>query len=141
MLSEMVVRWLNFKGIFVKYCSGVFSYLDRFYVTTAAKRKLAEEAYYIFKTCVFDNHKAALRSIILDQLEKDRNGELTDRSIVKEGLQLFHEMSFAAEDVYTVDIENYALEETRKYYRTEAQTWLSNCTLTDYLLKVCIALN
>ncbi|EFC47620.1 predicted protein, partial [Naegleria gruberi] len=72
LLNEIVFIWINFRDIFVKFCSYIFKYLDQFYVASNTKRTLKYEAYYLFKTSIFDHCKVQLRQILLDKITQDQ---------------------------------------------------------------------
>ncbi|KAG2378508.1 hypothetical protein C9374_008147 [Naegleria lovaniensis] len=99
LLNEIVFIWGNFRDIFVKFCSYIFKYLDQFYVVSNSKRTLRSEAFYSFKTVVFDGMKTTLRQIILDKIDQDRKNfnsdtsfYLSQRHLLRQTLELFIEL-------------------------------------------------
>lgn len=100
MLQKVVFVWRSYRDVFVKFCSKLFSYLvsppyhllivkDRFYVITASKNSLKTEAYRLFKSIIFDVIKPKLRTVILNQIQQDREQSTSsnvDRSLLKDTL-------------------------------------------------------
>nr|CAG4714740.1 unnamed protein product [Naegleria fowleri] len=99
LLNEIVFIWGNFRDIFVRFCSYIFKYLDQFYVVSNSKRTLKSEAFYSFKTVVFDGMKNTLRQIVLDKIDQDRKNfhsdasfYLSQRHLLRQTLELFIEL-------------------------------------------------
>ncbi|KAL9642055.1 hypothetical protein ABK040_004104 [Willaertia magna] len=135
-LNEIVNVWNNFKNIFVKFCGIIFKYLDKFHVTEYSKRSLKEEAYYLFKTIIFDTIKIQLRHLILEKIDLDRkyftiSTFQSQRNVLKLNLEIFIEMNN-----YVEEFEDYIKKETEEFYYKLAEEWIEQCTLSEYLIKV-----
>ncbi|KAG1727402.1 Cullin [Suillus lakei] len=81
---------------------------------------------------VFHLHKT-IPSIVLQLINRQRDGETIDQSLVKTVVDSF---VFLGIDVYEADLEMPFLNETMKYYEPESQLFLSRGNLFDYLKKV-----
>jgi hypothetical protein len=108
---------------------------DRFYVQTASKRNLVDEAHFLFKESVFDVLKNTLRQIVLDKIRNDRNGEMADRSLLKSTLAIFVDMGMGDLDIYINEFEKFVEIETKDFYHKESEEWFSKYSLTEYLRK------
>ncbi|KAL0488140.1 cullin [Acrasis kona] len=148
MLQNIVYQWKSYRDVFVKFCSRLFNYLDRYYVITAKKNTLKTEGYRLFKEIIFDGLKVQLRNIVRSKLKEDRDLSTTstvDRSFLKETLLLFLDMGITEDkdwyyysndntQVYTEEIEPYLESDTKQYYHNLSELWLTTCSFTEYLV-------
>ncbi|KAG1867680.1 Cullin [Suillus subluteus] len=77
-------------------------------------------------------HKT-LCNVILSLINRQRDGETIDQSLVKTVVDSF---VFFGSYIYEADLETPFLNETEKYYEPESQLFLSRGNLLDYLKKV-----
>ena len=92
LLTEWVRRW-NDHLLMKRWLVALFLYLDRFYVKRTRVKTLNECAMHKYKTLVFDASKQRVTSAILDCIERERNGESIDRSLIQQSLSIYIEMS------------------------------------------------
>jgi cullin 1 len=104
-------------------------------VQTASKRSLGEEGHFMFKETIFDILNVYMREIILNELRKDRNGEIADRSLLKSAITVFIDMGMGDTDVYQSELEKYAEKETEEFYHKESEEWINKHSLTEYMVK------
>ena len=91
LLSELVRRWDDHR-LMRKWMFDFFRYLDRFYVKRAGKKGLADVALARFRMIVFETVKGRVTKAVLEQVERDRNGEVIDRQLLHEVVMLYIEM-------------------------------------------------
>eukprot|EP00761_Pharyngomonas_kirbyi_P014061 gb/GECH01014091.1/.p1 GENE.gb/GECH01014091.1/~~gb/GECH01014091.1/.p1 ORF type:complete len:784 (+),score=155.95 gb/GECH01014091.1/:1-2352(+) len=138
MLSEVTHMWQNYRDIFVKFCGKLFTYLDRFYVHSENKLPVKEQGIRLFKEIVFNNISKDLQDVILSLIERDRNAESVDRSLLAHAVQMFKDMcpDSERETFQNSEFIKRVEKESQEYFKKEAQQLLNTCNLVDYLRKV-----
>ena len=91
LLKELTRRWTDHR-LMRKWMFDFFRYLDRFYVKRAGKKPLADVALARFRMIVFEQVKGRVTKAVLEQVERDRNGEVIDRQLLHEVVTLYIEM-------------------------------------------------
>jgi len=138
-LVEMVKRWKQHE-IMDKWMRKFFMYLDRYYVKHHSHPLLKESSLEKFRTKVFlpvcHNFVAAVLSII----NKEREGEVVDRHLLKDSVAVFESMKEKSE-IYREMLETPLLASSRAFYAAKAQDWINQETLQSYLIKSEAALN
>lgn len=140
MLQEIGRRWSNHK-LMVKWVTRTFSYIDRYYVKRHEKRNLETTGYSCFKDEVFNEISANLRAAALEMMQKERDGETIDRSLLKNVLGIFAEMGMGKLDVYTREWEEPFLEATAQFYKRTSAQWAAEESFPSFMEKAdkCIA--
>jgi len=77
-----------------------------------------------------------LRGVLLDNIARERSGELIDRVAMKNCLLMLVDSNVISSTVYVEDFETEFLEQTRRFYRQESQDFIAQNTVPDYLRKV-----
>ena len=72
------------------------------------------------------------------QIDKEREGEQIDRSLLKNILDIFVEIGMGDMKHYENDFEVQMLEDTADYYRSKATIWIESDSCPDYMLKVSL---
>lgn len=136
MLRELVRRWENHK-LMVRFLSHVFKYLDRFYVKRLSLPELSEVGSNSFHEIVFNAIKREVRTVILALILKEREGELVDRTLIKDVVAIFVDMGGTRNnlEVYTADFEEALLHATREFYRVQSASWTEQDSFPDYMSK------
>ncbi|CAD6231357.1 unnamed protein product [Miscanthus lutarioriparius] len=135
LLKELVVRWKNHK-LMVRWLSRFFYYLDRYFITRRSLMPLKKVGWDSFKTRVFDNHKATVTSILIAMVDEDRVGQIIDRTLVKNVLDIYIELdSDSGSKLYNEDFEDVFLKATIDYYSRKAQAWIVEDTCPEYMVK------
>jgi cullin 1 len=132
MLRELVRRWENHK-LMIRFLSHVFKYLDRFYVKRLSLPELAEVGSQSFHDIIFNAVKREVRTAILELIRREREGEIVDRKLVKEVVEIFVEMGGNRNslEVYVNDFEEMLLSTTADFYSRESAKWAEDdCSLT-----------
>lgn len=121
----------------------ILMYMDRTYVTQKRKLPVYDNGLYIFRDVIMrhGNVRDRLRSRLLLCIERERQGELIDRDLIKSVLRMLVDLGVHSHAVYENDFEKYFLETTLDFYRAEAQTMLDVATCPEYLEKAEQRLN
>ncbi|KAK2954750.1 putative Cullin [Blattamonas nauphoetae] len=141
-LSELSVRWYRFK-LFCKIISLLYSHLDNGYFNPKTSKPGEEDntiqqlqpfAYTQFRTRVFkDLHKTS-QNLILSFIDKDRDGEAVDVTMLKNAVDLFIMMD-PKDKTYYRDLEREYLSRTSTFYRNMATKALQTDTSPEYMIK------
>jgi len=136
MLRELVRRWENHK-LMIRFLSHVFKYLDRFYVKRLSLPELAEVGSQSFHEIVFDQVKREVRTAILELVRREREGEVVDRKLIKDVVEIFVEMggTRSSLEVYVSDFEEMLLTTTADFYSRESSKWSDEDSFPDYMCK------
>ncbi|KAG2429454.1 hypothetical protein HYH02_014036 [Chlamydomonas schloesseri] len=134
LLKELYQRWGNHK-LMVRWLSRFFNYLDRYYVLRHSLHPLKDVGLLCFKDLVYVEIKKRTKDGVLLLIEKEREGELVDRALVKNILGIFIELGMSNMDCYEKDFEEYLLTETSAFYRRKASQWIEQDSCPDYMLK------
>ncbi|CAI9100076.1 OLC1v1037001C1 [Oldenlandia corymbosa var. corymbosa] len=134
MLIELVKRWSNHK-VMVRWLSRFFHYLDRYFIARWALPPLNEVGLTCFKSKVFEELKRKATSGVIAVIQQERDGDIIDRSLLKNVLDLFVEIGMGQMDCYEKDFEDAMLKDTTSYYSRQASKWILEDTCPDYMLK------
>ncbi|GIL64270.1 hypothetical protein Vafri_18269 [Volvox africanus] len=134
LLKELYQRWGNHK-LMVRWLSRFFNYLDRYYVLRHSLPPLKDVGLLCFKELVYLETKKRTKDAVLLLIEKEREGELVDRALVKNILGIFIELGMTTMDCYEKDFEEFLLSETSAFYRRKASEWIEQDSCPDYMLK------
>lgn len=136
LLTEAIKRWKDHQLI-IKYLLKIFHYLDRFYTKNNGKNSLREVSLDLYYEKVYLKIKTDLAQAIYDKIQSERDGEITDRSILKDGISLFIEMAQENRPTtYEDDFEKKLLHETELYYSRQSSKWIEEMNCVDYMKKV-----
>ena len=91
MLGALVTRWNNHK-MMVRLLSRIFNYLDRYYVTRHQVQSLKDVGLIRFRDLVYVEMKANVKDAVVALIDKERDGELIDRKLLREVLEIFVEI-------------------------------------------------
>eukprot|EP00668_Euglena_longa_P006634 GGOE01007934.1.p1 GENE.GGOE01007934.1~~GGOE01007934.1.p1 ORF type:complete len:768 (-),score=215.88 GGOE01007934.1:675-2978(-) len=127
----VVVRWGRF----------MFRYLDEYYTKNQNISSLRLMMLKCFQTAVYDKIKTELCQVLLTEIQRERDGIEINRACMKLVIQLFVDMGMDSIAIYEKDFEQPFLEETAKFYRRMASTWLNENGGIGYLRRVEKALN
>ena len=72
--------------IYVQSLNKIFSYLDRFYLKNAGDSNLNQTSLYMFKKAIFETRGAELKNALLEEIRKDRENEMTDLDLIRDGI-------------------------------------------------------
>ena len=77
-----------------------------------------------------------VNTIVLEQIDQEREGEQIDRALLKNVLDIFVEIGMGQMDYYENDFESAMLKDTAAYYSRKASNWILDDSCPDYMLKV-----
>lgn len=84
---------------------------------------------------VYEEIKQRTNAAILQLVEKEREGELIDRTLVKNILGIFIDVGMGGMEYYERDFEAHLLLETATFYKRKAAQWIEQDSCPDYLIK------
>nr|CAB3477177.1 unnamed protein product [Digitaria exilis] len=144
LLRELVLRWKNHK-VMIKWLSRFFHYLDRYFISRRSLPSLKSVGWESFKTLVFDEFKATVTTVVIALIDEDREGQIIDRALVKNVLDVYIELSQdpaivpsgsdSGLKLYSQDFQDAFQQGTIDYYSKNAQTWIMEDTCPEYMLK------
>ncbi|GFH22359.1 CULLIN_2 domain-containing protein, partial [Haematococcus lacustris] len=137
LLRELYHRWGNHK-LMVRWLSRFFCYLDRYYVLRHTLPALKDVGLQCFRDLVYSEMKKKAREAVLRLVDKEREGELVDRALIKNILGIFIEVggrSLTGMDCYERDFEESLLAETGAYYQRKAALWIEQDSCPEYMVK------
>jgi len=116
----------------------ILMYMDRVYVQTYNVEPVYNLGLILFRdTVVRHPHiKDHIRQTLLDMVHKERRGELTDRSAIKNTCQMLMTLGIESRNVYYEDFEEPFLLQSAEFYRRESQNFLSENSASVYIRKV-----
>ncbi|CAJ1878959.1 unnamed protein product [Sphenostylis stenocarpa] len=134
MLRELIERWLNHK-VMVRWLSRFFFYLDRYFIARRSLPGLREVGLICFRDLVYMDIRANTRKALITLIDKEREGEQIDRSLLKNVIDIFVEIGLGETDQYQKDFEVHMLQDTAAYYKSKATDWIEIDSCPDYMLK------
>ncbi|KAK2418693.1 cullin-1 [Trifolium repens] len=134
MLRELVHRWSNHK-ILARWLSRFFHYLDRYFVARRSLPPLNAVGLSSFRDLVYMEVRANARKAVIDLIDKEREGEQIERSLLKNVLDIFVEIGMGEMVHYEQDFEVQMLDDTADYYKSKATIWIESDSCPDYMLK------
>eukprot|EP01018_Ginkgo_biloba_P007050 Gb_40660 [translate_table: standard] len=134
MLRELVKRWDNHK-IMVQWLSGVFHYLDRYFIARNSLPSLQEVGLVCFRDLVHQEMKINVKDAVIALIDRLREGEQIDCLLLKKVLDIFVEFGMGNIDYYVNNFEAPMLEDTVAYYSRKAASWVLEYSCPDYMLK------
>jgi hypothetical protein len=70
------------------------------------------------------------------QVDDERDGQLIDRALVKDVLDIYVDIGRGSFSVYELDFEKAFCKGTADYYSKKAQTWMLEDSCPEYMFKV-----
>lgn len=116
----------------------ILMYMDRVYVQTFNVEPVYNLGLILFRDTVvrYPSIKDHLRQTLLDMVHKERRGELTDRSAIKNACQMLMTLGIETRNVYYEDFEEPFLQQSAEFYRLESQNFLAENSASVYIRKV-----
>lgn len=126
----------------MKYVDHIFNYLNRYWVKKVRDdgRDDIHDVYttslIIWKEHLFEYLKDKILRSLLDLIQKDRNGEKIDTSLIHNIINTYIALSVNDVNVYCIEFESAFLKETRQFYKLESREFLIHNSISDYMKKV-----
>ncbi|XP_015087426.1 cullin-1-like [Solanum pennellii] len=134
LLMEIVKRWANHK-IMIRWLSRFFQYLERFFINAKSLPGLKEVGLMCFRDLVYEELKVKARDVVFVLIERERDGEKIDRSLLKSVVDIFVAIGMGNMECYMNDFEFAMLEDTAGYYSRKSSSWIVEDSCPDYMLK------
>lgn len=136
LLESVSTAWNDHKISVIKI-KDVLMFVEKNYITPNRKQPVYQMAIQIFRSNLVyhPNIRPRLRTILLENVELERNGMLIDRSTMKVILMMLEELSIDGINVYEAEFEKHFIEASKEYYHQESQEFLSQNSCPSYLLK------
>jgi len=134
LLVELQFRWNN-HTIMNKWYAKFFTYLDRFYVKHHSLPSLIQAGLTSFKDNIYQQIKVGAKDAILKLIDQERDGEIIDKTLIKNTVELYEQMGMGGLDTYIEDLESKLLESTREYYAKKREEWITTDSTPEYLIK------
>eukprot|EP00574_Skeletonema_japonicum_P002825 CAMPEP_0201715338 /NCGR_PEP_ID=MMETSP0593-20130828/1536_1 /ASSEMBLY_ACC=CAM_ASM_000672 /TAXON_ID=267983 /ORGANISM="Skeletonema japonicum, Strain CCMP2506" /LENGTH=740 /DNA_ID=CAMNT_0048204801 /DNA_START=36 /DNA_END=2258 /DNA_ORIENTATION=- len=134
LLNELKHRWSNHQ-IMNKWLKKFFTYLDRYYVKHHSLPTLEQAGLRHFKDEIYMNVKDNTTNSIISLIDEEREGEIIDKTLVKNIIELYEQMGMGSLDSYTNDLEQPLLDATRAFYGRKREDWIARDSTPDYLIK------
>ena len=153
LLNALIRAWDNHK-IFVYWMRKIFCYLDRYHVKNKQVVPLFQAGLDIFREEIYNKIKDNLATAVIQQVQKEREGEFIDRGRVKQVLQFFVQIGLNDVEIvktrdesgdkllwkgnsnythYDNDFENRFLEDSKNNYSVKSTGWQSSLNCPEYL--------
>ncbi|GKU86774.1 hypothetical protein SLEP1_g1254 [Rubroshorea leprosula] len=135
MLRELVKRWSNHK-VMIFWLLRFFHYLDRKFIPRRSLPALNEVGLTCFRELVYNEINGKVRDAVITLIDKEREGERIDRTLLKNVLDIFVEIDM---ECYEKDFEEPMLNDTGGYYSCKASSWILEDSCPDYMLKATLS--
>jgi len=112
----------------------ILMYMDRTYVAAQKKTPVYERGLQIFRDEVCRNSriKDRLLHMLLDLIQRERQGEMIERGLLKTITSMLVELG---RDVYVRDFEAPFLSSSATFYQGESQEYIAQNSAADYMKK------
>jgi cullin 1 len=146
-LEFYVRKWTRFT-IGAGYLNNVFDYMNRYWVQKErgdGRRDVFDVntlALIKWKSEMFNQNAQVLISEVLELIEKQRNNEIVDTSLISTSIKSLVFLGIDIQDlkktnlvVYVTHFENNFLEKTKEYYSKESEKFLAENNVVEYMKK------
>lgn len=116
----------------------ILMYMDRVYVQNYNVEPVYNLGLILFRDTVvrYPQIKDYLRQCLLEMVHKERRGELTDRSAIRNACQMLMTLGIESRSVYYEDFEDPFLQQSAEFYGRESQNFLAENSASVYIRKV-----
>lgn len=97
---------------------------------------------YIMQTNQFKTHvifkgqiKRRLVALLLQEIERERNGERIERVYVSSVIEMLIEVGMQSKKIYEQEFESALIQQTQDYYRNESNSQIVQNSCKAYLMK------
>mmetsp|Transcript_663 Transcript_663/g.868 ORF Transcript_663/g.868 Transcript_663/m.868 type:complete len:762 (-) Transcript_663:538-2823(-) len=137
LLEDLVDAW-EYHCMTLTMIKDILMYMDRTFVQQWKKTPIYDMGLEKFRDQVVRHRKIKdrVRQQLLDNILKERNGEIIDRDIMRKTLSMLVKLGVNSIQVYQNDFENYFFLETKNFYSVEGIKNIGTDTCPEYLKKV-----
>ncbi|KAF9600175.1 hypothetical protein IFM89_004999 [Coptis chinensis] len=89
-----------------------------------------------FQDLVYEKVKVNVKDVVICLINREQEGELIDRALLKDVLDVFVEMGMGGMYCYENDFEAALLDDTSTYYCMKGNKWIEEDSCELYILKV-----
>eukprot|EP00955_Chlamydomonas_euryale_P100750 365303-Chlamydomonas_euryale.AAC.37 len=107
----------------------------RYYVLRHTLHPLKDVGLLCFRDLVYEEIKKKTKDGVLRLVEKEREGELIGRTLLKNILGIFIEVGMGNMECYERDFESFLLTDTGAFYQRKAAEWIEQDSCPDYMCK------
>lgn len=134
LLKRLANHWDKHVNIFVKWLGKWFRYLDQHYVQQFSLEKVSEKGESLFRVNVFLAVKVQVLQAIMQEFEKEREGEIIDYS-TKTVIDMIIKFRHTANDDtdFYKELEDLLVKETSRYYSKKGIEFLKDYSWAEYL--------
>ncbi|KAK6460725.1 ubiquitin ligase of SCF [Scheffersomyces coipomensis] len=147
LLEFYVRKWTRYT-IGARYLNNVFEYMNKNWVNKE-RSDGRREVYDVNTLCLikwkeemFKPNEEALINELMDLIEKQRNNEIVDTSLISAAVKSLVFLGIDPQDlkktnlmVYVRSFEQKFLEQTKIYYQNESNQFLAKNNVIDYMIK------
>nr|CAG4634632.1 EOG090X01NX [Alona affinis] len=121
----------------------IFQYMDRVYVQQNNVDNVYNLGLIIFRDQVvrYGGIRDHLRHVLLDNVARERRGELADRQSIKAACAMLMVLGIDSRTVYEEDFERPFLSQLAEFYKSESQRFLAENSASAYIKKVEARIN
>eukprot|EP00112_Aurelia_sp_Birch-Aquarium-sp1_P011658 Seg2450.2 transcript_id=Seg2450.2/GoldUCD/mRNA.D3Y31 product=Cullin-3 protein_id=Seg2450.2/GoldUCD/D3Y31 len=116
----------------------ILMYMDRVYVQQNSVESVYDLGLILFRDLIVrhGNIRESLRNTLLTMIERERKGEVINRSSIKNVCQMLMTLGVGSRDVYKEDFEKPFLDQSADFYRLESEKFLAENSASVYIWKV-----
>ena len=143
LLKEITNVWAFEKNVIIMI-KDILLYMDKNFVPKMKNYQNVQAMQTSqFKTQVILNAqiKKRLISLLLAEIEKERNGEMIERIYLQKVIEMLVEVGMQSRRIYETEFEAVLIQHTRDYYRNESNQDISQNSCNAFLLKASRRLN
>ena len=121
----------------------IMMYMDRSYVTQHRKHSVYNMSILTFRNELYYhiNIRERVRTILLHNIEQERNGYVIDKNLIKDILNMLSSFNIDGNNVYEEEFEKPFLSATHNYYLQESTEYILNNNVPEYINKAEQRLN
>lgn len=143
LLKEITNVWALEKNVIIMI-KDILLYMDKNFVPKMKNYQNVQAMQTSqFKTQVILNSqiKKRLVTLLLAEIEKERNGEMIERIYLQKVIEMLVEVGMQSRRIYEQEFESVLIQHTRDYYRNESNLYITQNSCNAFLLKASRRLN
>lgn len=141
-LSTLNKAWSDHK-ISMLMIRDILMYMDRVYVMHHNVPTVYDLGLLLFRDNIARNSRIKDRLLLtlIDLIQRERTGEVIDRSLFRNVTQMLIDLGVNSRTVYEEDFETHFLETSAAFYKRESSEFIAVNTASDYMRKVETRIN
>lgn len=136
-LQELNKSWQDHK-VSMLMIRDILMYMDRVYVVHNNVSPVYDLGLELFRENIVRSPKIKDRLIkfMSNMIQKERQGEVIDRNLLKHITQMLVDLGINSRSVYDELFERHFLQSSSQFYLIESQEYIASNSCSDYLKKV-----